>query len=408
MTGSTSPLITVLSLYCLILPLVSLLASQGVVPVLVVTALVAGVLAWRSGSRLRLPDLKVVAVLGLLLVWCFVASFWSVDFERALLLTGRITALFAAGTLLFAVATELDDTARLRLGRSLALGMALSLALMAGEIVFGYPLFQTLRPEAMEQADIRVALNRGATAMAILVWPTMASLWACGRGRTAFALLVATGLVLPFLTSMAAIIGFAGGAVVAAVAYAHARAGRVVLIIATVAALVVGPFTAKWLHALEWQDAPWLSASAQHRVEIWNFTAELIAEKPIFGWGFDASRHISDVRPQIEESGRAAMSLHPHNAPLQILLELGIVGGLIALGLTLILIERISALPRPAGACAQAMYASTLLIACTAYGLWQNQWLALMISAGLAVALTTESSATPRSRDVPAVSPARG
>ena len=408
MTGSTSPLTAVLSLYCLILPLISLLASKGVVPLLLVTALVAGVLAWRSGQPLRLPGRKGLAAAGLLLVWCLITSFWSFDPEAALILTARITVLFAAGALLFAVAGALDETARRRLGRWLASGIGLSLALMAAEIAFDYPLFRALRPEMSEHADIRVALNRGATAMAILVWPVMASLWTSGMGRAAFALPIATGLVLPFLASMAAIAGFAGGAIVAAAAAAHAKAGRVILIVATVAALAGGPIAAKWLYALEWQGAAWLSPSAQHRVEIWNFTAGLIAEKPILGWGFDASRHISDARPQIEDSGRVTMSLHPHNAPLQILLELGIVGGLIALGLALILIGRIEYLPGPARTFAQAMYASTLLIACTAYGLWQNQWLALMISSALAVALTTDWSAAPRSRDLPAASPARG
>lgn len=84
------------------------------------------------------------------------------------------------------------------------------------------------------------------------------------------------------------------------------------------------------------------------------------------------------------------MPLHPHNGGLQILLELGAIGGAIALVLMWLLIKRLDALPSPVSRnFATALVATTLTIASISFGLWQNQWLAMMISAALMIPLTT-------------------
>jgi O-antigen ligase len=145
----------------------------------------------------------------------------------------------------------------------------------------------------------------------------------------------------------------------------------------------------------DWQEAEWLDGSARHRVEIWNYTAELIAQKPLTGWGFDAARAIPKARPFEQVGERPLLPLHPHNAPLQILLELGAVGATIVFVLLMLLVGRIEGLSKPARVCGQALFVSTLVIACTAYGLWQNQWLAMMCSAALLIPLTSPALAKP-------------
>ncbi len=65
--------------------------------------------------------------------------------------------------------------------------------------------------------------------------------------------------------------------------------------------------------------------------------------------------------------------------------------------LLMVVVARLERLPRPARICAQALYLSTLTIACTAYGLWQNQWLAMIWSAALLIPLTSPVSVKPPS-----------
>ena len=380
MIRSTSLLVLTLALFCLLLPLTSLLGPKIVAPMLAVAGLVVGGLAWRAGLPLRLPDRPIAAVTLALLAWCAVTLFWAPGVERAAVLIGRVAVLLAAGGVLFATASALEDEARVLLGRCIALGVGLSVAIIVIELTLDYPITRLFRPGSSGY-EIRTALNRGATAMAILVWPAAAWLWTVGRRSVALALLIATGLVLPFLASLAAVTGFTAGVVVTALASANRKAGWRLLIVATLAAFLLSPMAGRVFNAADLQDAQWLPSSAQHRIEIWNFTAELIAEKPLFGWGFDAARYVSDIVPETADGGRAIMTLHPHNALLQILLEIGVVGGAIGLALLLLLVTRLEVLPRPTHAFAQGMYAASLTIAAVAYGVWQNQWLALLISA---------------------------
>jgi O-antigen ligase len=90
------------------------------------------------------------------------------------------------------------------------------------------------------------------------------------------------------------------------------------------------------------------------------------------------------------------MPLHPHNAGLQILLELGVPGVVLALVLLWILAARLERLRGPPRVCGQALFVATLAIASTAYGIWQNQWLALILSAALLIPLTFQASAQPK------------
>lgn len=379
-----------------LLPLQAVLASKSVVVLLLATALLALIGAWRARARPPWAGLDRGLALGLggLLLWCALASLWTFDPSRSLLLCLRIGLLFAAALLLHAVVREVRDAAvRRRFGLALAAGYGIGLGLMVAELAFGFPLGHAIRGAEELGSDPAVWLNRGATAFAILCWPAAFVLWREKSGWAAAALLLAVLGALSLLSSLAAIVGVSAGCLVAVFAFRFPKAARHLLAAATLAAVIASPVLGQVSYRLEWQSASWLPFSAQHRVEIWHFTAERFAERPLAGWGFDSARAMKRLAAGLEETGRSAVALHPHNAPLQIMLELGLVGAALALGLAWLLIRRLEALPAPGRAFAQAAYASTLVIACTAFGMWQNQWLALMACAAIAISAT---SAGPR------------
>ena len=72
-----------------------------------------------------------------------------------------------------------------------------------------------------------------------------------------------------------------------------------------------------------------IKGSAGHRLLIWSFVGERIAERPLLGWGLDASRAIPGGKEEIRP-GLTRLPLHPHNAALQVWLELGMPGALLA------------------------------------------------------------------------------
>ncbi len=386
---SLSWLTTLFSAFAFVLPVTSVLVPKGVVPVLLVTAGLAGLIVWRARWRPWPLDPPIAAVLALLVVWCVIASFWGFDVGASLNLAARIATIFAAGLLLFAIVRVLDEDQRNAIGRWLVGGIAIGLLVMVIEAAFDFPLLGLVK-EAEGRVYRFVWLNRGATALAMLCWPATAFLWRGGLGRLSLALPLALAIVLSFLISGAALAGLMVGALTALVAQLQRKLGRALLVVMTLLALVGTPIAVKEFHARGWHKAEWLSPSAQHRIEIWNFTVDLILEKPLTGWGFDVSREISRREIISTETGRTIMPLHPHNGELQILLELGAIGGAIAFVLMWLLIKRLDALPSPVSRnFATALVATTLTIASISFGLWQNQWLAMMISAALMIPLTT-------------------
>ena len=374
-----------------LLPVLAVVAPKSVVILLLAAALLSLIALWQT--RATPPwgrlDRTLALGLGMLLLWSALASLWTFDPSRSLVLSVRITCLFLAALVLQAIVAGIrDEAVRRHLGLSLLAGLCLALGIMIVELAFGFPLGYAIRGAEDLAADPPVWLNRGATACAILCWPAAFVLWREASKWAAAAFLAVALGVLSLLSSLAAIFGILAGGFVAIFAIRFPNSARHLLVAATLAAVVGSPILGQVSYKLEWQTASWLPFSAQHRVEIWHFTAERIAERPLAGWGSDSARAMKRVATGAEKTGRSAVALHPHNAPLQILLELGLVGVAIALGLAWLLIRRIEALPAPGRAFAQAAYVSTLAIACTAYGMWQNQWLALMACAAIAIGVT--------------------
>lgn len=129
--------------------------------------------------------------------------------------------------------------------------------------------------------------------------------------------------------------------------------------------------------------------SAAHRLIIYEYSSRNIIKKPVLGWGMDASRSLpgGDRMVRIHDCKRLAKSyatlnsghllpLHPHNASLQVWLELGVVGVAIFIGLLGALILRwergvVSGDGRPLIA---GLFTMIFLIYNISFGLWQG-WL---------------------------------
>ncbi len=373
--------------FAALLPIVSVMAPKGTVVLLLLAAMLAILTYRRAQGRFPIPDPRVSVVLVLLVVWCAIASFWSFDVTRSLWLALRIAMVFVAGMVLFAVAAALDDTARARIGRWLVAGFVVGLVLMAVETGLDYPLLRSAR--GADAAGGSVWFNRGAVAMALVVWPVTAYLWATRLGWKSLLIPVVLAIASVYFESAAATLGFIVGIATIPLVVSHRKIGCVITMATSVLVFVGMPFAVREMHDHGWHRADWLVDSARHRVEIWDFSLQRIAEKSLLGWGFDGSRHIAARYPDVSDFGWDIIPLHPHSAPLQIMLELGAVGAVLALALLWLLAVRLDALPLlHARTLAQALFVAAAAIGCVAFGLWQNWWLALIFSVALLVPLT--------------------
>jgi O-antigen ligase len=101
---------------------------------------------------------------------------------------------------------------------------------------------------------------------------------------------------------------------------------------------------------------------------IWTFTTGQLTHRPWLGLGLDASRTFPGI-----------ISLHPHDAALQLWFELGLVGALLAAGFWGLIFWRLA---KPgqnrlfaATACAAAFV--YLVIGALSFSVWQEWWICL-------------------------------
>ena len=145
------------------------------------------------------------------------------------------------------------------------------------------------------------------------------------------------------------------------------------------------PWTAGILEKQGLHEQEWLQNSARHRVIMWSFASDLIEKKPVLGYGFRSSKAEKFVLDQNDPdytlyqfkgtfSTDKYITSHPHNAFVQIRLDLGIPGVVMLLTGFLALFYRTNRLERPVQPAVFAGLAASVAVLATGYGLWQN-WL---------------------------------
>ncbi|MBT3306144.1 MAG: O-antigen ligase family protein [Alphaproteobacteria bacterium] len=306
----------------------------------------------------------------------------------------RLTMLCVVGVgLLYSVA-HLDSQYREKAGIALLSGLLAGLASMAVGYVYAKITGASLW--SSYYSDPLTTLNNGAIAVSLLAWPAFAILRRRGQTIVFFVIGAAAYIGLLFLSSAAALlapaVGFAGFAVV----WLWRRPGALAL--GAIAAVLV--LTAPQVVTLATtgikasEAAPMLPGSARHRLNMWAFAVEKIEEKPLWGWGMDASRAIPQDDRRLAYN-MEIMPLHPHNAFLQIRLELGIPGAIIAAALVYFFFSGIGAVEdRFAAAVMTGAGGAYLTVASVSYGIWQNWWLAFawLLAALTVMALLPQAS----------------
>ncbi len=380
---------------------IAVLGAKSLFVLLVLTAVLVAV-SERRALLGRIP-LGLAALLAALVLWGAVTALWSVDPARSLTLALKLAAHSIAGLILLAGALSLEGDDVWTLERALLIGTVVGAALLGIEILGGGRINETLRGAIQGEGSqfiYSVAFNRPASVLAILAWLVAFALlrrcaWIAALAAVAIALFLLTRL-----ENAASVLGVIVGAVVFAAAFASfGRTVRVLTVLVVLGGLSA-PFLATAIGDGRVLGAVGssLSVSHLHRLFIWQFAGERSLERPLSGWGLDGSRAmpgrsaevggaVDAMQPTDSTAGGGftqtpleALPLHPHNAMLQIWLELGLPGVLIALGIVVLGLERFRRLGagRAEAAAAAGGIAATLVIALLSYGIWQTWWLSVL------------------------------
>lgn len=379
---------------CLAIGLTGVMASHGIT-VLVALAGLAGLVAWISANRppIALPRL-VLITLAALITWAGVSSLWALNEPKSLLLCLRLFALCLAGLSLLQVSHGCCTEARARLKNGLLIGYAFGLLALVIGFIYIEQTGDSLWGSYFD--DPLTTLNNGAVIMALLLWPVAMIVWSRIHPAAAVFLvgIVASGLL--FLSSGSSLLSIASGLIAFALVFGFGRpAGHAIGVIIAGLIVMSPPLMESFSQSESIRnlamDAP---TSVEHRLLMWDFVTSRIAENPVFGWGMDSSRYLPQDAFRLA-SNMEIMPLHPHNAALQIRLELGWPGIIIAAALILAIFQAIlnADLPKFQIATRAAAASAYLSVGAVSYGVWQNWWIAMAwaLAATLAIATTAKA-----------------
>jgi O-antigen ligase len=243
---------------------------------------------------------------------------------RSVAVASRLSGLFAAGLALIAAATAIAAPRRLIL--ILIVGLISGFTVAAVDIVTD-GVVTSLFTDRTYRAT---RLNQASIAFAILSFPITSMLLCRGERIFAGLLAVATAAMICALSGTAAKTALFAGLLTGSLLYrSHPRVARIGAVISAII-IIIAPLTLARLERLPGlgKTADTLKISAGHRLLIWSFVGDRIAERALAGWGLDSSRAVPGGEDPIRP-GETWLPLHPHNAPLQLWLELGAPGAVL-------------------------------------------------------------------------------
>lgn len=381
--------------------------SLALLPALAVNLLVialciaaGGITRPGEGARMFFGDLATLwgAALTALLLWATLSALWSEDIVWGLSVGLRILLLAVIGLAAVVVAQQLDREHRAIATATFIIALVVLIGLLIEEALSHTLVLSFLR--GVPRGNPINTVARGGTVLAVLMWPALPWLATRKAGALWCVLLLAAAVVAArLLPTSANLYALGVGAVVFAAVYLLRRWALAAVFGLVGLYVVLAPILS--LHVVNlYTLAPVverLPSDLQHRLAIWSYAAGRAAERPLFGHGIDASRHIGRTLKIQEIPGSnfegepvhgQLLPLHPHNWALQIWLELGAVGIALFLLMLLGLVRAIARwLDRPVlAASAAASLAAFLFLGNISHSISKYWWLATGAFAAVALA----------------------
>jgi exopolysaccharide production protein ExoQ len=401
----------------LMLP-IALLAPKGIAPLFGISAILVIGLTFNRHKLMILLPLPISAVIGGIVVFTTISSFWSVT-PGETFYSSLMFALTCIGGLAIAVAASrltVEDRDFVEIAS--IYGGAFGLALFFFEYSSGGALkqyiFELIKGEIYTGKLFDPARSSGVAVYVLYIWPMMVAI---NRRLGAVYMALSITVIIIVVT-----LGRADSPAIAlgtglAVAVAAIFSKRIIVYSVSVF-VVVGiaamPFLPEAMPNPETEThrLSFLSPSALHRLSIWNTAAERLKEKPMLGIGMNATRSLysdkdkilrvyyADVPDKKWHNLFEPIPLHVHNGILQIWLELGI-GGALLLGAIILSLLRLilDNCQNPIWTAASlGLIISAIVIFSLSFGPWQSWWQAtLWLSAGFMVAVRDDSDIAEKS-----------
>lgn len=388
----------VLGIAALLAPTIGVFAPLLIAPLALIAVL--GVLTQRVLSQGANPhsDKILIAIVCALLGWAAISLLWTVNDKDAIAKYAVVMGfgLLSAAALVFG--PSLIEHERHALRRFVLIGIAAGFLFFFFEIATSGAISQGILGKVPFKDSTITLFNRTSSVLFLFVWPAVAVLW---RSSPPVALgLIGIGFVAAYLLpSASALIGYSIGVAFFLISLPAPKGAGLFLALSIAFVILTAPFLPKVAPILDpatiRENSNSNNASYLHRLDIWKFTIRKIEERPLAGWGFNASRTIPGADERYEVKARDGqvigqgnrLPLHPHNGALQVWLELGLPGAIGFAALFGIAALRTMRQTDNAGAAAAlAAIATAAPIWLLSFGIWQTWWLAMLVLTSLLTA----------------------
>ena len=289
----------------LVLPVAVLFAPRVPTALAILAALASGGLIAAHRQAFRLPAPAVLCALSGLCLVAALSTAWALDASLAWRGAIKLLGHILVGLLVIGGVRLLRSEERRRALGGLAIGVTAALAILAAESFLDSPVTRLLAGEERDVADIDFLVstygaywfNAGGSVVAVLIWP-LGLFPRVGRRLLAPALLALAAALygIGFAAGALAVVLGGGAAFAVAVAGRRAVAALIVVLVAAVLMAPLAPRTVLEPERLSAMDDVFPS-SVLPRIHIWSFVAARIAEKPLGGWGMNASRTMPGETP---------------------------------------------------------------------------------------------------------------
>lgn len=342
-TVKTDSLGAVFCFLSLTFPIVALWNPKALVPLLAVGALWAAIVLIRGRAAFS-PWRKSVLLstaMAAFFVLALVMAPWSNDPETAYVSVLKLGGSILIFAVMAAAAVRLTDS---------GLRAAMSCLLISCLIVAGFMSIDILTKGTLSRIFLQFTLvdhygffwfKFASTVLIISMLICGFFLVKSGRLTLAIVLLLASGLIAAGIGNRTAAVGCIGAVILGCV---YHLAGRwrhrllsLFLIIVFTSPLFILPAGFSGDRVGKMFGGPTsVAGSVIYRMHIWEFVLHRIEERPLLGWSIGSSKQFGDDTlitlhdANIGDLGEPVPS-HPHNAVLQIWLEMGAAGAVLAL-----------------------------------------------------------------------------
>ena len=303
------------------LPTVGMVAGPSYSSMVIGLAVVWLAAGWGAGRGLPAIDRSFAALAGVFLLLCWASAAWSIAPRDSVRSALGLSGVFVALLVVSAGRHDRPWVAE-TVFRVLLVATVAGVGVACLDMALGYPLQMLISTKPGVSAATKY--NRGFDYLVLIAWPLLAHVWWRRRWWAVCVLGLTTAVILAVTLSLAARVAVAAGLVVLMLAWVAPRGVAIALGGATVAYGLALPLALRLLATRRDELAPLVKASAQHRLEIWDYMTARVLERPVLGWGLLSAKSLPIHADELARYVYVRPAgVYPHNQFLELWVELG-------------------------------------------------------------------------------------